>query len=63
MNDLETDAADVVIVGGGTSGCALAARLSEDPGRSVLLLEEGPDDADGPESRPSVVGGGVVASP
>jgi choline dehydrogenase-like flavoprotein len=33
---------DVIIVGAGSSGCALAARLSETPDRRVLLIEAGP---------------------
>ncbi|MEU9595795.1 GMC family oxidoreductase N-terminal domain-containing protein [Streptomyces sp. NPDC048109] len=40
---------DDVIVGGGSSGATLAARLSQDPQRSVLLLEAGVDRLGGPE--------------
>jgi choline dehydrogenase len=34
---------DVVVAGGGTAGCVLAGRLSEDPARTVCLVEAGPD--------------------
>jgi choline dehydrogenase len=39
-----SDHYDYIIVGAGSSGCALAERLSADPINSVLLIESGPPD-------------------
>ena len=42
---------DLIVVGGGSAGCVVAARASEDPARRVLLVEAGPD----PQPVPDVI--------
>jgi choline dehydrogenase len=49
---------DDVVVGGGSAGSVLAARLSQEPGRRVLLVEAGTDPApqSGPPGSPVLTG-------
>lgn len=41
---------DYLIIGGGTAGCIVAARLSQDPDVTVTVVEPGPSDVDEPRA-------------
>lgn len=52
---------DDVVIGGGSAGAPLAARLSEDPGRRVVLLEAGPDYASPAETPADLLDGNMMS--
>jgi choline dehydrogenase-like flavoprotein len=60
MTERDENVFDYVIVGAGTAGCVLAARLSEDPRVRVALIEAGPMDRNPLIHIPATVGAAIA---
>lgn len=53
---------DFVVVGGGTAGLVVAARLSEDPSQRILVIEAGSDITDDPRVKTPVFHSALMGS-
>ncbi|KAJ6628559.1 hypothetical protein B0H10DRAFT_1940393 [Mycena sp. CBHHK59/15] len=62
-DEIDGETYDYVVIGGGLSGLTVAARLTEDPSISVLVVEAGADDRDNPEVYDIYEFGAAVGGP
>lgn len=60
VQKMANESYDFVIVGGGTAGLTLATRLSEDPDKSILVLEAGSNHIEDPRVKTPALFGSML---